>query len=70
MDVTIRPLCLSIEILKGVRNVKNNTVYLPDKTKTLKIGKTNFIVSSFVKADGSMTFLKILEKLIEHKLSA
>ena len=44
--------------------------YLLDKTKTRKIGKTNYIVSSFFKSDSSMTFLNILKKLIETELSA
>ena len=50
--------------------MKDNIIYLLDKTKTRKIGKTNFIVSSFFKADGSMTFLEIVKKLIESQLSA
>ena len=50
--------------------MKNNKLYLLDKTKTHKVGKTNFIVSSFLKADSSMTFLKALKKLIENELSA
>ena len=50
--------------------MKDNKIYLLDKAKTHKIGKTNFIVSSFFKADSSLTFLKILKKLIENELGA
>ena len=53
--------------------MEDKKIYLLDKTKTHKIGKTNFVVSSFIKTDGSgssMTFLKILKKLIESELSA
>jgi len=49
--------------------MKDNKNYLLDKTKPHKIGKTNYIVSSFFKADSPMTFLKILKKLIEKELS-
>jgi len=50
--------------------MKDNTGYLLDRTKTHKIGKINFIVSTFFKANSSMTFLEILKKLIENELSA
>ena len=43
----------------------DNKIYLLDKTKTRKVGKTNFVVSSFFKTDSSMTFIAILKKLIE-----
>ena len=55
---------------KGVLNIKDNKIYLLDKTKTHKIGKTKYIVSSFLTAENSMTFLKILKKLIEKELNA
>jgi len=47
----------------------DSNVYLLDKTNTCKIGKTNFIVSSFFRTDSSMTYLTILKKLIETELS-
>ena len=50
--------------------MKDNNLFLLDKTQKHKVGKTNFIVSSFFKTDGSMTFLMILKKLIENELSA
>ena len=50
--------------------MEDHKTYLLDKTDTHKIGKTNFIVSSFIKTGGSMTFLKILKKLIETELEA
>jgi len=50
--------------------MKDNIGYFLDRTKTHKIGKTNFIVSSFFKANSAMTFLKILKKLIENELCA
>ena len=50
--------------------MKDNKVYLLDKTNIHTHGKTSFIVSSFVKTDSTMTFLKILRKLIETEISA
>jgi len=47
---------------------KDNKIYLLNKTNTRKVGKTNFIVSSFFKKDSSMTYLKIIKKLIETEL--
>ena len=56
--------------MKGDGMMKDEKIYSLDKTKTQIIGKTNFIVSSFFKTDGSATFLTILKKLIETELSA
>ena len=50
--------------------MKNKKTFLLNKTKTRKVGKTTFVVSSFFKADGSVTFIKILKRLIETELSA
>jgi len=50
--------------------MKSSAAYLLDKVKTCKVGKTNFIVSSFIKTNSPLTFLKILKKIIEAELSA
>ena len=47
----------------------DDKVYLLCKINTHKIGKTNFVVSSFFRTDSSMTYLTILKKLIETELS-
>jgi hypothetical protein len=44
--------------------------YRLDKMNATEIGNTKFIVSSFLKADSPMTFLKIVEKMIDAELSA
>ena len=48
----------------------DNKNYKLDKTNIYKIGKTSYIVSSFLKSDSPTTFLGILKKLIEHELAA
>jgi len=49
---------------------QDKAIYTLDKTNTYKIGKSTFIVSSFLKSDSPTTFLEILKKLIEHELAA
>ena len=56
-------------VITNANPATDSKVYLLDKTNTRKIGKTNFIVSSFFRTDSSMTYLTILKKLIETELS-
>ena len=48
----------------------DNKNYKLDKTSTYKIGKSTFIVSSFLRTDGSPTFLETLQRLINQELAA
>ena len=55
-------------VVTNAESTGDSKVYLLDKTNTRKVGKTNFIVSSFFRTDGSMTYLTILKKMIETEL--
>ena len=59
-----------VEVDEKTSEKTRNTDYLLDKTNTHKVGKTNYIVSSFFKTNSPMTFMKILKKLIENELGA
>ena len=48
----------------------DNKNYKLDKINTYKIGKISYIVSSFLRADRSPTFLETLQRLINQELAA
>ena len=55
-------------VVTNAESAGDSKAYLLDKTNTRKVGKTNFIVSSFFRTDSSMTYLTILKKMIETEL--